>query len=95
MAVGIARYYSYSGMAAVVPLLNLTNSGSGSDAIYKVAVAHLWLQLAKMRAPAGLLAITTAIVLHANSTVTKRAHKFYLHNVHYLAIQRITQAMLT
>jgi len=25
----------------VAPLLNLTKSGSGSDAIYKVAVAHL------------------------------------------------------
>jgi len=29
-------------MAAVAPLLNLTNSGSGSDAINKVAVARLW-----------------------------------------------------
>jgi len=39
IAVAIARYYFYSGMAAVVPLLNL-NSGSGSYAINKVAVAH-------------------------------------------------------
>jgi len=29
-------------MAEVAPLLNLTNSGSGSDAINKVAVTHLW-----------------------------------------------------
>jgi len=42
IAVAIARYYFYSGTAAVAPLLNLTNSGSGSDAIInKVAVAHL------------------------------------------------------
>jgi len=34
-------------MGAVAPLLNLTNSGSGSDAINKVAVAHLW-QYAKL-----------------------------------------------
>ena len=40
-AVAIARYYFYSGTAAVAPLLNLTNSWSGSDAINKVAVAHL------------------------------------------------------
>jgi len=39
--VAIARYYFYSGTAAVAPLLNLTNSGSGSDAINKVAVANL------------------------------------------------------
>jgi len=37
-----------------------------------------------MCVPAGLLAITTAIVLYANLTVTKRAQKFYVHNVHYL-----------
>jgi len=41
VAVAIARYYFYSGTAAVVPLLNLTNSGNDSDAINKVAVAHL------------------------------------------------------
>jgi len=35
----IGRYYFYSGTGAVAPLLNLTTSGS--DAIYKVAVAHL------------------------------------------------------
>jgi len=40
--VAIARYYFYSGTAAGAPLLNLTKSGS--DAIYKVAVAHLWQQ---------------------------------------------------
>jgi len=40
-AVAIARYYFYSGTAAVVSLLNLTKSSGGSDAIYKVAVAHL------------------------------------------------------
>jgi len=40
IAVAIARYYFYSGTAAVAPLLNLTNSGS--DAINKVPVAHLW-----------------------------------------------------
>jgi len=45
------------------------------------------LQLAKMFVPAGLLAITTTIVLYANSTVTKRAQKFYVHNVYYLAMQ--------
>jgi len=45
IAVAIARYYFYSGTAAVAPLLNLTNSGSGSDAINKVAVAHLWPRL--------------------------------------------------
>jgi len=39
----------------------------------------LLLQLAKMCVPAGLLAITTAIVLYANSTVTKRAQIFYVH----------------
>ena len=39
-AVAIVRYYFYSGTAAVAPLLNLTKSGS--DAIYKVTVAHLW-----------------------------------------------------
>jgi len=37
----IARYYFYSVTGAVAPLLKLTNSGSGSDAINKVAVAHL------------------------------------------------------
>jgi len=42
IAVAIARYCFYSGTAAVAPLLNLTNSGSGSNAINKVAVAHLW-----------------------------------------------------
>jgi len=31
------------GTVGLVPLLNLTNSGSGGDAINKVAVAHLWL----------------------------------------------------
>jgi len=41
--VAIARYYFYSGTAAVAPLLNLTNSGSGSGTINKVAVAHLFL----------------------------------------------------
>jgi len=41
MAVAIARYYFSSGTTVVAPLLNLTKSGSGSDAIYKVAVAHL------------------------------------------------------
>jgi len=40
-----------------------------------------------MRVPAGLLAITTAIVLYANSTVTKRAQEFYVYHVHYLAMQ--------
>jgi len=30
-------------MAAVALLLNFRNSGSGSDAIDKVAVTHLWL----------------------------------------------------
>jgi len=38
-AVAIARYCIYSGTGAVAPLLNLTMSGS--DAINKVAVAHL------------------------------------------------------
>jgi len=38
-AVAIARSYFYSGTTAVAPLLNLTKSGS--DVIYKVAVAHL------------------------------------------------------
>jgi len=38
-AVAMARYYFYSGTAAVAPLLNFTNCGS--DAINKVAVAHL------------------------------------------------------
>jgi len=41
LAVAIARYYFYSVTDAVAPLLNLTNSGSGSDVINKVAVAHL------------------------------------------------------
>jgi len=41
IAVTTARFYFYSGTAAVARLLNLTNSGSGSDAINKVAVAHL------------------------------------------------------
>jgi len=36
--------------------------------------------------PAGLLAITTVIVLYANSTVTKRAQKVYVFLVHYLAM---------
>jgi len=36
---------------------------------------------------AGRLAITTTIVLYANSTVTKRAQKLYVHNVHCLAMQ--------
>ena len=40
IAVAEARYYFDSGTTAVAPLLNLTKSGS--DAIYKVAVAHLW-----------------------------------------------------
>jgi len=44
----------------------------------------LMLQLAQMCVPAGLLAITTASVLYANSTVRKRAQKIYVHNVHYL-----------
>jgi len=48
-----------------------------------------------MCVPAGILAITTAIVLYANLTVTKRAKKFYVHIVHYLAMQRITHSMLT
>jgi len=48
-----------------------------------------------MCVPAGLLAITTAIVLYANSTVTKREQKFYVHNDHYLAMQRITYSMST
>jgi len=42
MEVVIARYYFYSGPDAVAPLSNLTNSGNGSNAINKVAVAHLW-----------------------------------------------------
>jgi len=42
-AVAIARYYFYSVTGAVVPLLNLTNSGNGSNAINKVDVAHLWI----------------------------------------------------
>jgi len=33
---------------------------------------------------AGLHAITTAMLLYANLTVTKRAQTFYVHNVHYL-----------
>jgi len=37
-----------------------------------------------MCVPAGLLAITTAIVLYANSTVTKREKKMYVHNIHPL-----------
>jgi len=37
-----------------------------------------------MCVPAGLLAITTAIVLYANLTVTKRPQKLYVHNVHCL-----------
>jgi len=48
-----------------------------------------------MCVPAGLLTITTDIVLYANSTVTKREQKFYVHNVHYLAMQWITYSMLT
>jgi len=40
--VAIARYYFYSVTDALEPLLHLTKSGSGSDAINKVAVAHLW-----------------------------------------------------
>jgi len=50
-----------------------------------------------MCAPAGLLGIriTTAIVLYANSTVTKREQKFYGHSVNYLAMQWITHSMLT
>jgi len=40
--VAIARYYFHSGTAVVAPLLNLTSSGSDSDAINEVAVAHLW-----------------------------------------------------
>jgi len=36
---------------------------------------------------AGLLVITTAIVLYANSTVTKRARKFYVFNIQYLSMQ--------
>jgi len=40
-----------------------------------------------MCVPTGLLAITTAIVLYTNSAVTKRAQKFYVHSVHYLAMQ--------
>jgi len=38
--VAIARYYFYSVTGAVSPLLNLTNSGSGSDAANNVAVAQ-------------------------------------------------------
>jgi len=45
LPIAIARYYFYSVTGAVAPLLNLTSSGSGSDAINKVAVAHLWLAL--------------------------------------------------
>jgi len=41
MAVAIARYYFYSVTGVVAPVLNLTNSRSYSDAIDKVAVAHL------------------------------------------------------
>jgi len=41
MAVAIARYYFYSVTDSVAPLLNLANSGSGSDAINKVVAAHL------------------------------------------------------
>jgi len=37
-----------------------------------------------MCVPAGLLAITTAVALYANSTVTKREQKFYVHNVHII-----------
>jgi len=48
-----------------------------------------------MCVPAGLLAITTAIVVYANSTVRKTAQKFYVHNVHYSATQWITYAVLT
>jgi len=40
-----------------------------------------------MCVPAGLLAIATAIVLHANSTVAKREQQLYVHNVNYLAMQ--------
>jgi len=36
----VARYCFYSVTGATAPLLNLTNSGS--DAINKVAVDHLW-----------------------------------------------------
>jgi len=43
MAVAIARYYFYSVMGGVAPLLFSANSDSGSDAIFKVAVAHLCL----------------------------------------------------
>jgi len=39
--VAIAQYYFYSVTGAIAPLLNLTNSGRGSDAINKVTVAHL------------------------------------------------------
>jgi len=42
--VAIARYYFYSGTAAVTTRLNLTKSGSDSDAINEVVVAHLWLE---------------------------------------------------
>jgi len=37
----MARYYFHSVTGAIAPLLNLTKSGSGTDAINKVAVAHL------------------------------------------------------
>jgi len=43
MAVAIACYYFNSVTDAVAPLLNLTNSRSSSDAINKVAAAHLCL----------------------------------------------------
>jgi len=36
-------------MDAAAPLLNLTNSGSGSDAVNKVAVAHLCSQTSFIR----------------------------------------------
>jgi len=48
-----------------------------------------------MCVPAGLLAITTGIVLYANLTVTKRAQKFYVHNVdclNFKAMQGITHS---
>jgi len=38
----VASCYFYSVTRAVAPLLNLTSSGGGIDAINKVAVTHLW-----------------------------------------------------
>ena len=52
--VAIARYYFLSVTAAVVPILNATNSGS--DAMSKVVVAHLCSLMEKFKSKSPQLA---------------------------------------